>query len=538
MRRVYNIFGVFFLVIFGLGIVFFNALAPIHRDRIFAAVVPHHDLVKAQRAELFDELAQQIDPPKTIILVSPNHYDAGVADVQTTKQSWNLNNGNLEPDTWVIGNIPARIEPANFQDEHGIFLVLPDIKRVWPDARIVPIILKMNTTTEEVQNLERALYASCKDCLLIASVDFSHYQPTILAEEHDRLSIRALENLDTDLVLDRAEVDSPASLELLMRWAQHHNTERFVVKNHTNSGTLTHAIKSETTSHVLGWYAEGDRIIPEKRVSFLFGGDMMFGRQVYAKYQGNLQETVAHLGDRVFWGTDAGVINLEGAISALPVRPDPSPTFKFVFPRETADILKFLHINGASLANNHANNNGVQSEDVSREILATKGIWGFGGWGSEYVTQTATFHGEGLKLVVIGVHVLVQKPDITDQIRDLKRDSDVRVIVMPHWGTEYEPLHDAEQEAFAHAWIDAGADMIIGSHPHVVQDIETYRGKLIIYSLGNLVFDQDWSVPTQHGLLVGGAFTEHGLEYFTLPTVLKNYQPQLDMSRVSDIIKP
>src|SRR6185369_5621605 len=111
------------------------------------------------------------------------------------------------------------------------------------------------------------------------------------------------------------------------------------------------------------------------------------------------------------------VVNLEGAISATPVRPDPSPTFKFVFPPQSADVLKFLHVNAASLANNHANNNGLHSEDISREILATKGIAGFGGWGSEYVTQTATFQGQRLKLTIIGVHVLVQKPDITDQIR-------------------------------------------------------------------------------------------------------------------------
>lgn len=76
------------------------------------------------------------------------------------------------------------------------------------------------------------------------------------------------------------------------------------------------------------------------------------------------------------------------------------------------------------------------------------------------------------------------------------------VVVSFHTGTEYELHHSAHQERIYHELIDAGADVIIGHHPHVVQDVEQYRGKWIIYSLGNFVFDQNWSEETRRGMML------------------------------------
>jgi poly-gamma-glutamate synthesis protein (capsule biosynthesis protein) len=98
---------------------------------------------------------------------------------------------------------------------------------------------------------------------------------------------------------------------------------------------------------------------------------------------------------------------------------------------------------------------------------------------------------------------------------------------MPHWGTEYEAIHSASQEKLAHSWIDAGADIIIGSHPHVIQDAEMYKNRPIFYSVGNFVFDQSWSEPTQRGLIVAGKFKGDTLEIVLLPTVIKKLQPEL-----------
>lgn len=76
------------------------------------------------------------------------------------------------------------------------------------------------------------------------------------------------------------------------------------------------------------------------------------------------------------------------------------------------------------------------------------------------------------------------------------------VVVSFHTGTEYETVHNASQERIYHSIIDAGADLVVGTHPHVVQDIEQYKGKWIAYSLGNFVFDQNFSDATRKGLML------------------------------------
>ncbi len=84
-------------------------------------------------------------------------------------------------------------------------------------------------------------------------------------------------------------------------------------------------------------------------------------------------------------------------------------------------------------------------------------------------------------------------------IANLKTRADL-VLVAMHAGTEYERTPNQSQIDFAHAAIDAGADMIIGAHPHWIQTIEQYKSKYIFYSLGNFVFDQEWSQDTKEGL--------------------------------------
>ncbi|MEI6309815.1 MAG: CapA family protein, partial [bacterium] len=83
------------------------------------------------------------------------------------------------------------------------------------------------------------------------------------------------------------------------------------------------------------------------------------------------------------------------------------------------------------------------------------------------------------------------------------------LVIFFHWGEEYQGHSSPEQQQLAHQAIDSGADLIVGSHPHVVQEIERYQGQdsgrsgLIVYSLGNFVFDQYFSVETQQGLALG-----------------------------------
>jgi poly-gamma-glutamate capsule biosynthesis protein CapA/YwtB (metallophosphatase superfamily) len=80
------------------------------------------------------------------------------------------------------------------------------------------------------------------------------------------------------------------------------------------------------------------------------------------------------------------------------------------------------------------------------------------------------------------------------------------VIVFPHWGVEYRAKPTAGQRNLAHLAIDAGADLVIGNHPHWVEGMEVYKGKPIWYALGNFVFDQTWSEPTMEGITLDLTF--------------------------------
>ncbi len=265
----------------------------------------------------------------------------------------------------------------------------------------------------------------------------------------------------------------------------------------------------------------------EDRVSFAVGGDMMFARMIYHQFSGDFDSAVVGL-NGVFDGHDAAIVNLEGAITSKPVVDDTSRTFVFKFPPVIAGTLSYLHINGASMANNHSNNAGDEGLKTTRAVLTTHNIQPFGGPLEDGVPLVAKFPGHGLTLAVVGINLTFpgQTPEVAvPVIEELKKDPTVRVLVMPHWGTEYLAGHTAEQSQAAHAWIDAGADLVIGSHPHVIEDAEMYKGVPIIYSLGNLLFDQDFSEATREGLIIEGEFTSKGLTLNGIPTLSIDNKP-------------
>ncbi len=512
---------------------------------ISGLVVPHHDLVKEKRAELLREVAGKIAQPKTVILVSPNHYESGRGHIQTNSQLWQLAEGSLLPDLQVIQSLikaGATEEPVSFSNEHGIKLLLPDLAATFPQAKIVPIILKRQTSLTELTALQNSLLENCRDCLMVASVDFSHYQAALLAELHDSLSQRALEQLDTEALFTKAETDSPAALALLTLWAKAHQTEQFVLKNHTNSGIIGRSPDIETTTHLFGWYQSGSKVQTAPAVSFLIGGDMMFGRLIAHTFLAEgLWRSLDQLGERVFWGTDAGAVNLEGPVSDRPVPDNTEPNnLVFHFPPETIDALKYLKVNGASLANNHSANAGRQGLATTRQLLESAQIKPIGGPAEAEPSTVMSVTGHDLTLKIIGVHTLSSVPDITEQIKKLKADPHNRVLIFPHWGSEYQSHHSNSQAEQAHGWIEAGADLVVGAHPHVIQDLEIYKGKPIIYSLGNLLFDQTFSLPTQQGLIVAGQFTADKLSLFALPVQSNQLKPSfvrgLEKAKILDTL--
>ncbi|MBI4250123.1 AmmeMemoRadiSam system protein B [Candidatus Uhrbacteria bacterium] len=514
----------------------FPETSAIQQTRVSGIVVPHHDIVRERRATLFETIRDRFfgdTTPNAIILIAPNHFNAGSGLIQTVDREWNTSYGTIMPASAVIRSLIdagiASSEPVSFEREHGILLVLKDIKKNFPSSPIVPLIVKDNTKGDTIKQLASSLNDSCASCLVVASVDFSHYQPAALADLHDRLSIRALQNRDIASLSSKAEVDSGHSLAFLAQWANLHDTQRFSLFDHTNSGTIVSDPDQESTSHVFGWYESGEAVVVEQSVTFAFAGDMMYGRAVGYHYEKKgFKKLFEQFGNRVFWGVDAAIANLEGPISDGKVAYDPAlRSLSFNFPKQSRDALAYLRLSGVSLANNHTLNQGTKGLDTTRKLLKKKQIVPIGDPSRVVKNDVAYFEGDGLRLAVVGVHAFADMSGTESVIRSLKKDPHTRVIVFPHWGVEYELKHSQQQEQLARAWIDAGADAVIGAHPHVIQDVGVYKGKPIVYSLGNFIFDQNFSTNTQQGLIVAGEFTAKGLSLVLLPHESVRYQPRI-----------
>jgi poly-gamma-glutamate synthesis protein (capsule biosynthesis protein) len=170
-----------------------------------------------------------------------------------------------------------------------------------------------------------------------------------------------------------------------------------------------------------------------------------------------------------------------------------------------------------SVANNHALDFGRDAFADSLERLASAGIAAVGG-GTLPKAQEPVILSAGTTdvaylaftdLLPSGACATADAPGVNCADTERMTADIVRaemmadlVVVSFHTGTEYESVHDARQERIYHAAVDAGADLVIGHHPHVIQDSERYGDGTIFYSLGNFIFDQAWSAPTMRGLLV------------------------------------
>ncbi len=142
-----------------------------------------------------------------------------------------------------------------------------------------------------------------------------------------------------------------------------------------------------------------------------------------------------------------------------------------------------------------------------------------------YDAIQASYHATASK---IGSAPMDAKTVIADVKAARKAGADV-VIVFPHWGVEYHAVPTEAQRTLAHKILDAGADMIIGNHPHWTQAMEVYKGKPIWYALGNLVFDQTWSAETMEGMTLELTFTGSKLAQVRIRphVILDKAQPNL-----------
>ena len=163
----------------------------------------------------------------------------------------------------------------------------------------------------------------------------------------------------------------------------------------------------------------------------------------------------------------------------------------------------------ANLANNHAGDRGVAGIADTKKILEEGNVSATG------IGQILYKEVKGTKFAFLGFNdvtsVLNPAPatasTIVDLVKEAKTKADV-VIVGFNWGIEYTSQPTTRQRELAHKTIDAGADLILGNHPHWIQPVEIYHGKVITYAHGNFIFDQMWSEKTKEGVI--GKYTFSG----------------------------
>ena len=205
----------------------------------------------------------------------------------------------------------------------------------------------------------------------------------------------------------------------------------------------------------------------------------------------------------IFSTDDLTIANFEGTLTDSDERED--KTFAFKAPASYASILTGGSVEAVNTANNHSHDYGEQSFNDTLAALDDAGIVHFG------YDETAVMDVKGIKVGLVGIYELYdhleREQQLKDNIAKVKADGAQLIVVIFHWGNETETVPDSNQTTLGRIAIDEGADLVCGHHPHVLQGIETYKGRNIVYSLGNFCFGGNSSPSDMDTMIYQQTFT-------------------------------
>lgn len=276
---------------------------------------------------------------------------------------------------------------------------------------------------------------------------------------------------------------------------------------------------------VVWWFVRGGEesgppvqvVKEEEPIRILFVGDIMLSRSVGREMEKKNDYLYPfRLVAEEIQKADIAFGNLEGPISGR--GRNVGSIYSFRADPRAIEGLMFAGFDVMSVANNHIWDWGRLALEDTITILREKGIEAVGAGRSEAEANAAVIKDvRGTKIAFLAYTDLYprsleargsstgisdsSKENVIAQIRKLNSEADI-IIVSFHWGDEYQTRANAAQRELAHALVDAGADIVTGHHPHVVQEVEQYKEGWVAYSLGNFVFDQSFSRATMEGLAV------------------------------------
>lgn len=236
-------------------------------------------------------------------------------------------------------------------------------------------------------------------------------------------------------------------------------------------------------------------------ITITFTGDIMLARDVENRLlAGGEGFALSAIKEQLL--ADMVVGNFEASIPEVHQKTETMQMRFSVLPKMVDELVStFTHL---SLANNHALDQGHEGYANTTKVLRENGFVASGHPTRISTSSVMMEEFPGRKVVIVNINATYGYPDFEEVTKVIPNEilSTDLLVAYVHWGQEYEPFHDEWQEAFAHFLVDSGFDLVVGHHPHVVQDIERYRDSLIFYSLGNFIFDQYWQKEVREGLVL------------------------------------
>jgi gamma-polyglutamate biosynthesis protein CapA len=277
-------------------------------------------------------------------------------------------------------------------------------------------------------------------------------------------------------------------------------------------------------------------------------GDLMPADTTYTLGNGigsNMSRLTEHYSreeNNPFTGSDIVFCNLESPlISNAGIKKQP-----FAGNPAVVQLMKILGINVVSVANNHLADHGPESISQTINLLDENAILTTGLKQNE-ISKIAWVERKGKKFAFAAFNSVEDHPEdmliaplgwelLSNTLKEIKKQSPDYTIFSFHWGNEYVNFPSPSQVSLAHELINNGVNVIVGHHPHVVQPIEIYNGGIIIYSLGNFLFDSFWSENVRNGMQVDLVFNEGKTIVYTVkPFRIKEDYTQ-DYSKTEEVI--
>lgn len=472
-----------------------------------------------KKAEKILEKIPQKEAIKTLVIVA--HTDVPIDGHEIFTYSGFIQKTDLNFDTETLAKLKQENSSFYLYDKGAIeveFVIPPGLsflKKNFPQAKFVLLYIHKNATTQQVEGLGRSLGKNLPEAGFVLAVnDFLPSDDPGIQQFQFRFMKEVLTYGDV-AKFDELPMENQASLALLAHYLAFMKSQKAEI-----------IVDENETIQVV--YANGEPLEGNRTVFIVSFGDIMLGRSVRdLMNKHGLDYPFQAMDQNYLRVNDLLLGNLEGPIAKKAVKTQ--KTIAFRFREDVAPVLKKYYFDILGLANNHTFDMGKNGYKDTREILEKEGIVGFGNPAEISEESVAVYDFNGQKIAFFGLEEVIYTIDEQKAAQKIKEltSQGYKVIPVIHWGIEYTHKPNERQRGLAHRFIDAGAVAIIAHHPHVVQAYENYKNRPIFYSLGNAIFDQYFSQPTQEGLSIALAFNNEKLEVFLVPFRLDRSQMRL-----------